>query len=58
VSFRLEPEGTGTRLFFEHSGFDVSLPFGQQAFKGAEYGWAKMLGQLVDVIADLAADHN
>ncbi len=58
VSFRLELEGDGTRLFFEHSGFDVSLPFGEQAFKGAEYGWAKMLKQLVDVIAGVAADHN
>jgi uncharacterized protein YndB with AHSA1/START domain len=56
VSFRLEPDGEGTRLFFEHSGFDVSLPFGEQAFKGAEYGWAKMLGQLPAVLARLAAE--
>ena len=55
VSFRLQPDGTGTRLFFEHSGFDVSLPFGQQAFKGAEFGWAKMLKQLSAVVARLAA---
>jgi uncharacterized protein YndB with AHSA1/START domain len=55
VSFRLEPEGEGTRLLFEHSGFDVSLPFGEQAFKGAEFGWAKMLKQLVDAIAHIAA---
>ena len=54
VSFRLEPDGDGTRLFFEHSGFDLSLPFGNQAFKGAEYGWAKMLGQLPAVVAGLA----
>src|SRR4051794_5173497 len=46
VSFRLESDGEGTRVFFEHSGFDVSQPFGQQAFKGAEFGWAKMLNQL------------
>ena len=46
MSFRLEPDGDGTRLFFEHSGFDVSQPWGEQAFKGAEYGWAKMLKQL------------
>jgi uncharacterized protein YndB with AHSA1/START domain len=51
VSFRLEPEGDGTRLLFEHSGFDLSQPFGQQAFKGADYGWAKMLKQLSDVVA-------
>jgi uncharacterized protein YndB with AHSA1/START domain len=51
VSFRLEPDGQGTRVHFEHSGFDLSHPFGQQAFKGAEYGWAKMLGQLSAVVA-------
>jgi uncharacterized protein YndB with AHSA1/START domain len=46
VSFRLEPEGDGTRVQFEHAGFDLSLPFGEQAMHGAEYGWAKMLKQL------------
>jgi uncharacterized protein YndB with AHSA1/START domain len=55
VSFRLEPDVEGTRLFFEHSGFDVTHPLGEQALKGAEFGWAKMLKQLTDVVADLAA---
>lgn len=58
VSFRLEPDGNGTRLLFEHSGFDLSLPFGDQAFKGAEFGWAKMLKQLSAVVASLAAEGN
>ncbi|MEO5716049.1 MAG: SRPBCC domain-containing protein [Luteolibacter sp.] len=56
VSFRLEPDGDGTRLFFEHSGFDLSHSRGGQAFHGAEFGWAKMLGQLPVVVAGLAAD--
>lgn len=55
VSFRLEPDGDGTRLFFEHSGFDLSHPFGNQALKGAEFGWAKMLQQLSVVVAGQAA---
>jgi uncharacterized protein YndB with AHSA1/START domain len=55
VSFRLEPDGEGTRLLFEHSGFDLAHSFGQQAFKGAEYGWAKMLKQLAAVVAGSAA---
>jgi len=55
VSFRLEPEGDGTRVFFEHSGFDVSQPWGERAFKGAEFGWAKMLKQLAAVVAGEAA---
>ncbi|HEX4794138.1 MAG TPA: SRPBCC domain-containing protein [Humisphaera sp.] len=56
VSFQLEPDGDGTRVLFEHSGFDVSQPWGNQALKGAEYGWAKMLGQLSTVAAGLAAE--
>jgi uncharacterized protein YndB with AHSA1/START domain len=55
VSFRVEPDGDGTRVLFEHSGFDVSQPWGNQAFRGAEFGWAKMLKQLVAVVAGLAA---
>lgn len=55
VSFVLEPEGEGTRLIFEHSGFDLSQPGGNQALKGAEYGWAKMLGQLGGVVAKAGA---
>jgi uncharacterized protein YndB with AHSA1/START domain len=51
VSFRLEPDGTGTRLFLEHSGFDLTHLRGGQAFKGAEFGWTKMLGQLPAVVA-------
>ena len=46
VSYRLEPEGDGTRVFFEHSGFDMSQPWGEQAFREAEFGWVKMLERL------------
>jgi uncharacterized protein YndB with AHSA1/START domain len=53
VSFRLEPDGNGTRVLFEHSGFDVSQAFGKQAFHGAEFGWTKMLGQLSSVVGRL-----
>lgn len=52
VSFHLEPQGNGTRLIFEHSGFDVGQPWIEQAFKGAEYGWAKMLKQLIAILAE------
>ena len=46
VSFLLEPAGSGTRLVFEHSGFDFTQPWAEQAFHGAEFGWATMLGKL------------
>jgi len=35
VIYRLEPDGGGTRVFFEHSGFDMSHPWGEQAFRWA-----------------------
>ena len=54
VSFRLEPDGDGTRVHFEHSGFDMSHPQSKQALRGADFGWAKMLGQLAAVVAGLA----
>ena len=57
VSFRLEAEvgpANGTRLFFEHSGFEISQAFGEQALKGAEYGWAKMLKQFATVVGGKA----
>ena len=56
VSFQLETDGDGTRVLFEHSGFDISHPFGERALKGAEFGWAKMLAQLQAVIAALPAN--
>jgi uncharacterized protein YndB with AHSA1/START domain len=51
VSFQLEPEGSGTRLVFEHSGFDLAHPFGKQAFAGADHGWASMLERLTATVA-------
>lgn len=53
VTFRLEPEADGTRIHFEHSGFDLSQPWGEQAFQGATFGWQKMLESLLAVVAKL-----
>lgn len=58
VSFLLEPDGDGTRLFFEHTGFDLSHPWGDRALKGAQFGWAKMLEQLSVVVANSPPDDN
>ncbi|MBI4317397.1 MAG: SRPBCC domain-containing protein [Chloroflexi bacterium] len=55
VSYRLEPEGNGTRLSFEQTGFDLSQPWGDAALRGAEAGWDRMLEQLGSVIEGLAA---
>jgi uncharacterized protein YndB with AHSA1/START domain len=42
VSYRLEADGGGTKVYFEHSGFDV-----EAAYHGAGYGWDLMHGQLM-----------
>ncbi len=48
VTWTLTPLSTGTRLRLEHVGF---RPDQDQAFKGATYGWQKMLGALDQVLA-------
>jgi len=52
VTFQLEPDGEGTRILFEHSGFYLAHPWGERAFQGAEFGWTKMLKQLAAVVAN------
>ncbi|MFG2001587.1 SRPBCC domain-containing protein [Spirillospora sp. NPDC048911] len=45
VTWRLEPEGTGTRLFLEHDGFDPDNPYqrlGRKIMGGGD-GWAGVL---------------
>jgi uncharacterized protein YndB with AHSA1/START domain len=39
VTYRLEPEGEGTRLYFEHSGFDLDNPVHRMAHHGMGAGW-------------------
>lgn len=46
VSYRLERDGTGTRVLFEHSGFEQ-----EAALSGAEYGWNMMHGKLAKALA-------
>ena len=41
VSYRLEPDGAGTRVFFEHTGFEQ-----EPALRGSDYGWKLMHGKL------------
>jgi uncharacterized protein YndB with AHSA1/START domain len=46
ITFRLEPEGDGTRLFFEHAGFDPDSPMGQTALRGMGDGWPGLLRRI------------
>ena len=55
VSYRLDPNDDGTRLVFEHSGFNLTQPRDLLAFQGAEFGWGKMHDQLTTLLAGLTA---
>jgi uncharacterized protein YndB with AHSA1/START domain len=50
VEYRLEADGSGTRVYFEQSGFEL-----EQAYKGAGYGWALMHGKLTTLLAKASA---
>jgi uncharacterized protein YndB with AHSA1/START domain len=39
VTWRLVPEGRGTRMFIEHAGFDLDDPVQARAFRGMSSGW-------------------
>ena len=43
ITWRLSPEGNGTRLFLEHSGFDLDNPICKMAYQGMSAGWPKIL---------------
>ena len=47
VSYRLEPDGVGTRVLFEHTGFTE-----RGALAGTEYGWTMMHGELTKMLAN------
>jgi uncharacterized protein YndB with AHSA1/START domain len=40
ITWRLAPEGVGTRLFLEHGGFDIDDPRQATAFSTMSQGWA------------------
>lgn len=50
VSHALDAVADGTLLRFEHEGFDLDAAWGEQALKGAEYGWNLMLGRLNELV--------
>lgn len=46
ITWTLHPEGSGTRLFLTHTGFDLDSPMGRQAYHGMGTGWPKVLNRL------------
>ncbi|MGK5554724.1 SRPBCC family protein [Actinomadura kijaniata] len=53
VTWRLEPEGTGTRLFLEHDGFDPDNPYQAMSRRimGGPNGWNGVLARLAGALA-------
>ena len=54
ITWRLQAEGRGTRLFLEHKGFDLESPMGKAAFEGMGGGWPKILKSIAGVLATSA----
>jgi uncharacterized protein YndB with AHSA1/START domain len=50
ITWRLAPEGTGTRLTLIHEGFDLDSPLSKQAFEGMKPGWPNVLGRLAELL--------
>jgi uncharacterized protein YndB with AHSA1/START domain len=46
ITWRLVPEGTGTRLFLRHGGLDLDSPLGRQAYDGMGSGWRGVIAAI------------
>jgi uncharacterized protein YndB with AHSA1/START domain len=54
LAWRLEPEGDGTRLFLDHSGFDLDDHKGRDAFNRMGPGWRdQVLPALARLVTEL-----
>lgn len=50
ITWRLVPEGTGTRVFLTHAGFDLDTPIGRQAYDGMGQGWPSVLARIAQAV--------
>jgi len=50
ITWRLETEGSGTRLHLEQSGFDLDSPMGKMAYEGMGGGWPSVLARIEQAI--------
>jgi uncharacterized protein YndB with AHSA1/START domain len=55
ITWRLRPEGHGTRLFLEQAGFDLESPLGREAYEGMGEGWPHVVGAIGRVLDEDAA---
>ncbi|AOJ05811.1 MULTISPECIES: SRPBCC family protein [Burkholderia] len=52
ISWRLEPESGGTRVFLEHAGFDLDAPQARIAYEGMKRGWPAVLARIGQAIGN------
>jgi uncharacterized protein YndB with AHSA1/START domain len=50
ITWKLEPEGAGTRLTLTHEGFNLDTPMGRQAYEGMKPGWPGLLNRMERVL--------
>jgi uncharacterized protein YndB with AHSA1/START domain len=50
ITWRLLPEGNGTRLTLRHEGFNLDTPMGRQALEGMKTGWPNVLERMTSVL--------
>lgn len=56
LTWRLAAEGTGTRLFLEHAGFDLADPEHANAYENMSRGWAgAVLPKLAKTLESVSA---
>ena len=51
ITWRIEPENAGTRLFLEQAGFDLDSPVGPMAYNGMSAGWPNILLRIEPVLS-------
>jgi uncharacterized protein YndB with AHSA1/START domain len=58
ITWRLTPEGSGTRLTLIHEGFNLDTPMGRQAYEGMKSGWPNVLTRLATALSIALHDHH
>lgn len=46
ITWQLEAEGAGTRIYLEHKGFDLESSVGLAAFQGMRSGWPTVIARI------------
>lgn len=55
LTWRLVPEGSGTRLLLTQEGFDPDSPLARDVYERMNHGWPIVLRRMAPVLRELAA---